>query len=95
MSFPNTISGRYGWEKVQTSTQKHKLGTEMVFVDGRKFRYVENGGSNITEGLLVASEAVVGNHDEDLAVATASTGATSITVTLGATAAAKDLYAEG
>ena len=95
MSFPNTISGRYGWEKVQTSTQKHKLGTEMVFVDGRKFRYVENGGVNITEGLLVASEAVAGNHDEDLAVATASTGATSITVTLGATAAAKDLYAEG
>ena len=35
MAFPNTISGMYGWEKVQTSEQKHKLGTEMVFVDGR------------------------------------------------------------
>ena len=81
MAFPNTISGMYGWEKVQTSEQKHKLGTEMVFVDGRKFRYVENGGSAITEGLLVASEAPAGNHDEDLAVAT--------------TAAAKNLYAEG
>ena len=44
MAFTNSIFGKYGWEKVQTSEQKHKLGTEMVFVDGRKFRYVENGG---------------------------------------------------
>jgi len=95
MAFPNTISGMYGWEKVQTSDQRHKLGTEMVFVDGRKFRYVENGGSAITEGLLVASEAPAGNHDEDLAVATTAAGSTTVAVTLGATAAAKNLYAEG
>jgi len=95
MAFPNTISGMYGWEKVQTSAQKHKLGTEMVFVDGRKFRYVENGGSAITEGLLVASEAPAGNHDEDLAVATTAAGSTTVAVTLGGTAAAKNLYAEG
>ena len=95
MAFPNTISGSYGWEKVQPSAQKHKLGTEMCFVDGRNFRYVENGGSAITEGLLVASEAPAGNHDEDLAVATTAAGSTTVAVTLGATAAAKNLYAEG
>jgi len=95
MAFPTTISGSYGWEKVQTSDQRHKLGTEMAFVDGRKFRYVEVGGTAITEGLLVASEAPAGNHDEDLAVATTSAGSTTVAVTLGGTAAVKNLYAEG
>jgi len=96
MSFPTTVAGKYGWEKVQTSTQKHKLGTEMVFMDGRKFRYVENGGSGISEGLLVASPAPAGNHDEDLVITTSpSAGATTISITLGATEAAANLYAEG
>jgi len=95
MSFPSTISGLYGWEKQQTSDQRHKLGTEMQFVDGRKYRYVEVGGTAITEGLLVASEAAAGNHDEDLAVATTAAGSTTVAVTLGGTAAAKNLYAEG
>ena len=96
MAFPNVIAGKYGWEKQQTSSQRHKLGTEMQFVDGRKFRYVEVGGSAITEGLLVASEAVAGNHDEDLVITTSpSAGDTTISITLGGTAAAKNLYAEG
>ena len=95
MSFPVTISGSYGWEKQQTSKQRHKLGTEMQFVDGRKYRYVEIGGTAITEGLLVASEAPAGNHDEDLPVATTAAGSTTVAVTLGATVAAKNLYAEG
>ena len=95
MAFPTTIGGSYGWEKQQTSDQRHKLGTEMQFVDGRKYRYVEVGGTAITEGLLVASEAPAGNHDEDLAVATTSAGSTTVAVTLGGTLAAKNLYAEG
>lgn len=96
MAFPNTISGSYGWEKKQTSAQRHPLGTEMIFQDGRKYRYVENGGSGISEGLVVASEAPAGNHDEDLTITTSpSAGDTTIGVTLGATAAAKNLYAEG
>ena len=57
MAFPNTISGKYGWEKVQTSEQKHKLGTRMVFDDGRAFRYVEVGGSDIAAGAIVQAAA--------------------------------------
>jgi hypothetical protein len=95
MSFPTTISGSYGWEKQTTSVQRHKLGTEMAFVDGRKYRYTENGGTALEEGMVVASEAVVAHHDEDLAVATTAAGATSVTVTLEGTEAAKNLYAEG
>tara|TARA_R100000687_G_scaffold78464_1_gene71859 strand:+ start:898 stop:1644 length:747 start_codon:yes stop_codon:yes gene_type:complete len=96
MAFPGVLYGKYGWEKVETSTQRHPLGTAMVFQDGRRFRYAENGGTAIGEGLLVQTEAVVANHDEDLVVATsASVGDTGISVTLGGTAAAVNIYKEG
>ena len=96
MSFPNTIAGKYGWEKDETTDQRHPLGTTMTFVDGRRYKYVEAGGSNIEEGLLVASEAVVNHHDEDLVVATgASAGGTTVSVTLEGTIATENLYAEG
>ena len=96
MAFPNTIVGKYGWEKKETSAQKLPLGTEMILRDGRRYPYTHNGGTAIGEGLGVASEAPAGNHDEDLVIATgASAGGTTLGVTLGGTAAAKDLYAEG
>ena len=95
MSFPNTIHGKYGWEKVQTSGQKHKLGTRMTFDDGRVFRYCEVGGSDIAAGAIVQAPAGVANHDMDLAIATAAAGVTQLTVTLGGTAATKDQYKDG
>ena len=97
MAFPNYISGTYGDEKAETSTQKRALGTRMAFADGREFRYTHNGGTAIGEGLLCAAEALVAHHgsDGDLAVATTAAGASSVTVTLEGTAAAKNLYAEG
>lgn len=96
MSFNPIQGGRYGFEKITTSDQRQVLGAEMAFPDGRKFRYVNNGGTAIGEGLVVASEAPAGNHDEDLVITTSpSVGDTTISITLGGTAAAKDLYAEG
>ena len=96
MSFNPVQGGRYGFEKITTSDQRQVLGAEMAFPDGRKFRYVANGGTAIGEGLVVASEAPAGNHDEDLVITTSpSVGDTTISITLGGTAAAKDLYAEG
>jgi hypothetical protein len=95
MSFPNTISGIYGWEKQTTSDQRNKLGTEMHFVDGRKYRYVENAAVAIEEGMVVASAAPEANHDDDRPVATTAAGSTTVAVTLGGTIAAKNLYAEG
>jgi hypothetical protein len=96
MSFSAIQSGRYGFEKQTTSAKKQIYGATMALPDGRVFRYVENGGTAIGEGLVVVSEAPAGNHDEDLVVATSgSAGGTTIGVTLGGTAAAKNLYAEG
>ena len=96
MSFGAIQSGRYGFEKQTTSKKRQVYGATMALADGRIFRYVENGGTAIGEGLVVVSEAPVGNHDDDLVVATSSSvGGFTIGVTLGGTAAAKDLYAEG
>ena len=96
MSFGAIQSGRYGFEKQTHSEKRQVYGATMALPDGRIFRYVENGGTAIAEGLVVASEAPAGNHDDDLVVATSSTvGGFTIGITLGGTAAAKNLYAEG
>jgi hypothetical protein len=95
MAFPNSIYGKYGWEKAQTSEQKHKLGTRMVFDDGRAFRYAEVGASDIAAGAIVQAAAGVANHDMDLAITTAASGATAVTVTLGGTASTKNQYKDG
>ena len=96
MSFGAIQSGRYGFEKQTHPQTRATSGATLAPPDGRIFRYVENGGTAIAEGLVVASEAPAGNHDDDLVVATSSTvGGFTIGITLGGTAAAKNLYAEG
>jgi len=95
MAFPDFITGVAGWEKVTTSSKKHSLGTKMVIRD-RIFRYVEAAAVEIGEGLLVSQQAAVTNHDDDLPVATtAAAGATSVSITLGATEAEKNEYQDG
>ena len=92
MSFPQTIMGKFGWEKVTTTTQKHKLGTRMQIFD-REFVYCE-AGEDITAGKLVMGIDGTAAHQVDLAVAAASAGATSITLS-GSLSIAKDLYKDG
>jgi len=88
MAFPLTVHLGYGQEKIETSSQKQKLGTRAVTPDGRVFYYAENSGSAITTaGQLVDGIAAVGAHDMDLAAAATSanelsfTSGTSLTVT--------------
>ena len=95
MSFPNRIYGDFGAEKVTNTTKKRSLGTILELPDGREFKYVLNGSGAISSGKLASSAAMIGNHDMDLTTAAASVGDTSITVTLGGTAATKDQYADG
>ena len=95
MSFPNRIYGDFGSEKVTNTTKKRALGTILELPDGREFKYALNGGSAISSGKLASSAAMIGNHDMDLTTAAASVGDTSITVTLGGTAATEDQYADG
>ena len=88
MAFPLTVHLGYGQEKIETSSQKQKLGTRAVTPDGRVFYYAENSGTAITtSGQIVDGIAAVGAHDMDLAAAATSanelsfTSGTSLTVT--------------
>ena len=92
MSFPQTIMGKFGWEKVTTSAQKHKLGTRMQIAD-REFVYVQ-AGEDITAGLLVDGMAGTAAHQVDLAVSAASAGATTVTLS-GSLTITKDQYKDG
>ena len=92
MSFPQSIMGKFGWEKVTTSAQKHKLGTRMQIAD-REFVYVQ-AGEAITAGLLVDGMAGTAAHQVDLAVSAASAGATTVTLS-GSLTIAKDQYKDG
>ena len=78
MSFPQSIMGKFGWEKLTTSAQKHKLGTRMQIAD-REFVYVQ-AGEAITAGVLVDGMAGTAAHQVDLAVTAASAGATTVTL---------------
>ena len=95
MSFPNTIHGKPGWEKAQTSDQRHKIGTRMTLADGRVFRYALDSGSGIAAGRLVQAPVTDTADDENLAVSAAS-AAGSTTVTTGTSLTiTKDQYKEG
>ncbi len=79
-----------------SSTQKAPLGSTMHLGDGRVFRYSENGAVALLANRLVQSSVRVDNHNgTGLALGTAVAGAKSIAVTLGATLATENQYAEG
>lgn len=78
----------------ESSTKKHKIGTIRTIDDGRVFAYALAGealyAGKITQGPTPAS-----NHNSKAVAATAAVGDKRIYVTLGATAAAANLYADG
>ncbi len=95
MAFPGYINGKPGWEKVTSTVKSHKLGTEMYMFPGRWFKRAL-AGEAATVNLLQAGIAAIDNHDLDLVVAAAGAVATTtILITLGATAAVADEYADG
>ena len=95
MAFPLTIHLGYGQEKVETSSQKQKLGTRAVTPDGRVFYYAENSGAAITTaGQLVDGIAAVGADDGDLATAALAAGSLTVTTTTSLTVT-KDQYKDG
>jgi len=74
--------------------QDHALGERLVTSDGRVFRYAKAGASPLVAGNMLQAPAQIANH-LNLTPSAAAIGATSITVTLGATAATAGQYAEG
>lgn len=77
-----------------SASQLAALGQLGVTGDGRLFRYARAGASAITRGKLQLAPTPKTNH-HNLATAAAAIGATEVTVTLGATAAVANEYADG
>jgi len=77
----------------EEATPSCALGTRGYTSDGRIFRYAK-AGEALTAGLVLQAPGEVTNH-QGLTPTAAVAGSTSVTVTLGATAATENLYAEG
>jgi hypothetical protein len=78
-----------------TVDQQTDLGAEIKDTTGNVFVYVKAGASALQVGKVQQSPAIVANH-QNIAVASAvSAGQKKVTVTLGATAVAKNYYANG
>lgn len=71
-----------------------RLGQITYTDDGRGFRYCLVGATALVPGKLYQAPAEITNH-QNLTPAAAAIGATSLTVTLGATAATANQYAGG
>lgn len=76
------------------TTQLLNLGQQMVFPDGRAFRYSKAGAVAVVVGKLYQSAIPVTNHVLQTAAA-AAVGARTVALTLGATAATEDQYRDG
>ena len=77
----------------ESSSQLFPMGTKLIYGD-RTFRYAFMDGA-VTAGKALQSAAAVANHRDIAVQAAASAAATSVTVTLGSTAATEDQYANG
>lgn len=77
-----------------SATKMMDLGTKGYTKDGRVYRYGLAGAVNLAVGKMTEEAAIVANH-ANRTLGTAAVGAESITVALGATAAAANLYADG
>jgi hypothetical protein len=78
-----------------SSVQREALGSVGVTRDGRQYVYGNVGGTAVTSGNLLVAEAIVANHTNRTVAASVAVGALEVTVNIGATAAAQDLYADG
>lgn len=70
------------------------LGTVGITADGRRFRWAQAGAADLVVGNILQGPAQIANH-QSCSVAAAAIGATTLTVTPGATAGAANLYANG
>ncbi len=78
----------------QSATQKHALGKRLVLGD-RVFRYAKCGGSNLAAGKMTQAPAPVANHKNIAWASGGAAGSKTVTLTLGATAATANQYADG
>ena len=77
-----------------SSTPAHTPGELVCMSGGRKFRYVKNGAVALVAGNMIQAPAEIAHH-YGMTPAAAAIGATTVTVTPGATGGAANLYSGG
>ena len=98
---PGTYFGPYNEQYSTYANAGHAnlgrwpLGHTLILPDGRTYRFALNDATVEVAGNLYQSVASVTNHLDVTADVARAIGATAISATLGATAAAVDIYAEG
>jgi hypothetical protein len=78
-----------------SATQEHELGVLATAADGSLYRYAQAGDTALDAGKLTVAATQIANHENIAVAAAAAVGATEVTVTLGATAATANYYADG
>ena len=79
----------------EDTVQNADLGAKASSSDGRAWRYVKAGAVALVAGSVFDGPASVANHTNITVAAAAAAGASQVTVTLGATAATANQYANG
>ena len=98
---PGTYFGPHGENYSTYAYERHanlgpkRLGTILVLPDYREYRFALNDGTAEVAGNLYQSVAPVTNHTDVTADVVRAIAAKVISATLGATAAAVDIYTEG
>jgi len=90
----NDVMAVPGDLSLNTATPQTKLGARAVASDGRVYRYAL-AGETLVPGTLLQGPIEHTNHQNLAPTANAALGATTFTVTLGATAATANEYAGG
>jgi len=79
---------------VSSARGNARVGQTAATNDGRVYTYGQAGAVALAPGKISVTPAIVANHQNMTPTATAA-GANTVTVTLGATAATADQYADG
>jgi hypothetical protein len=80
---------------LNTSQKFGVLGNRKPLGQGREVMFAQLGAAAVGCGQMVQAPAIVANHQNRAVSVTASIGATEVFISLGATSASKDQYADG
>lgn len=94
MKYPNRILGADAAPYASHVTQQFPMGQVMELPNGKIFRYAKMGGTLGVANKLYQAAVGAGNWDS-LAVVTCALGASTISLTNGATAITENNFAEG
>ncbi len=95
MQFPNVVYGSEGQQYLNSATKGMPYGQKMELEDGRVFRYCLNDSTATVVGSIYQAVAGDAEFDDEAVQAIRAIGATTVSLTNGTTALAKDELQNG